>query len=670
MSNNFWDDDTEIKPKDDKNSFWEEDSFEPNKYLKTIDKKVPESENKELAPGFLPQFPIVSPLIRKTVSAISGLTGKGEFGKEYAQAEEDLKEAEARSRSEYPKMTAATEFLGGAALPYPGSASTSLLGKIGQFGARLGTGAGYAGAEAALQDKSASEVAESVFEGLQNQFLYGESLPKAIKLGAKYVYMPTVAGIKPKTAEKYYERNAEIRGESMPALKKDIDETLSNLREDYLDTKNIEKEASRNYRIENRRLWQDLKSKAKPSEGLVTDILGSMENLRGQISSQSSNAFDVLAKTGKKASIRNIRNHVANELNGLKIAGVESQSEAVPILKKQYEWLSSVPEKSMTFTDLKRYVQDLDEKIASSYAKLRVPGGYLNQGDKALINLRGWIDQYYLKKIPEYAAIMEPLSKQTKLHKYVSDIIGNEKDAFNVLRNIHKPEYKRERSLIEGLGLVTGKNFKKPIADYENNMALLGNREYFDTQMRKSEYANQEKMAADVAEIARQKYEPVKTLSPRTSESLIKRGYTKGEDGISSNIQAKEDLNYLSDFGMQDYQRRAENLGIKEIFDTPYIHGSRNVNMFGLSGRALGNMLHGSKGDILATIAPFYGALNDTFGRSATKSIIDLMAHPKYGKILNESAKRGFNSLALTISILGKNDPDFKKALEDANRQP
>lgn len=664
MSNNFWEEDSkEYEPKKKEDSFWEDDAFEPVKYLKTIDKKVPETKEKELLPGFLPQFPIVSPLIRKGVSAISGLTGKGEFGKEYSEAEKGLKESEAESRAKYPKMTAATEFLGGMALPFPGSTATTTMGKLGQLGLRSLTGAGYAGAEAALQDKNLLGIAEQMKSGLENHLIWGEAAPQLAKSFGKYVYAPVVAGIKPKTSEKYFKRNAEIKKENLPDLKKDIDETVSNLREDYLDTKQLAKEASNEYKIQNRRAYLDLKSKAKPSEGLAEGILDSMANLRNQISNQSSKAFDVLQKTGKTASIRNIKNHVANELNGLKIAGVESQSEAVPVLRKQYEWLSKIPEDRVSFTDLKRYVQDLDEQIAGSYAKLKTPGGYLTQGDRALINLRGWIDQFYLKKIPEYAAIMEPLSKHTQLSKYMQDMIGNERDAFRVLRNIHKPEFKRERALIEGLGMVTGKNFKKPISEYENNIALLGNKEYFNDLMRKSKEYESTKMAQDVAEVAKQRYEPIKQITPRTSENLIRRGFTK-EDGLEKNLQSQEDLKYLSDFGLQDYPRRVENLGIKEVFEKPYIHGSRNVNLFGLSGRGLGNILEGSKGDILATIAPFYGALNDTFGRKAVKGIIDLSAHPKYGKMLAESARRGFNSLALTISILGKNDPEFRAALE------
>lgn len=661
MSNNFWEDDTE-------EPFWDEKDFKPfetNEYLKSIDKKVPTTKDKELLPGFMPQYPIISPLIRKGVSAISGLTGKGEFGKNYSETEKLLKESEKESREKYPGLTTATSILGGLALPFPGSTATSAMGKVGQLGLRGLTGAGYAGTEEALQGGNIPQVAEQAYEGLKNQFLWGEVAPQAVKMGAKYIYAPVVAGVKPKTQEKYFERNAEIKQENLPDLKKDIDETASNIREDYLDTQRLAKEAEIEYKTQNKRALQDLKNKAKPSIGLVEGILDSMNNLRGQISSQSSKAFDALAKTGKTASIINIRNHVANELNGLKIAGVESQSEAIPVLKQQYEWLSKIPEERMSFTDLKRYVQDLDEKIASSYAKLKVPGGYLTQGDKALINLRGWIDQFYLKKIPEYAAIMEPLSKHTKLSKYMQDMIGNEKDAFKVLRNIHKPEYKKERTLIEGLGLVTGKNFKKPISEYENNIALLSNKEYFNDLMKRSDEYSSAKMAADVAETAKQRYEPVKQITPRTSENLIRRGFAKG-DGLEKNIQAQDDLKYLSDFGLQNYPRRVENLGIKEVFEKPYIHGSRNVNLFGLSGRGLGNLLEGSKGDVLAAIAPFYGALNDTFGRRAVKGVIDLAAHPKYGKMLAESARRGFNSLALSISILSKNDPEFRAALEGA----
>lgn len=647
MSSNFWDND--VKPFG--NGFWEDD-VKPIKQLKT--EEQPEDEK----PGFIPQAPIISPLIRKGVSAFTSAMGSEPFGKAYEESEKILKKKEDQSRENYPTATALTEFAGGMALPYPGGAATSAIGKIGKGLGRLATGGAYAGGEAALQNEGLPEIAKQAYEGVKNQFLFGEALPSAIKTGAKHIYMPVVAGIKPKTAEKYFERNKEIREESLPALKKDIDETMSNIKEDYLDAEGLKKEAISDYKIQNQRAYEDLKTSTKPNEGFVADILGSMDKLRKSISEQSSKAFDVLSKTGKTASIKNIKNHVAHELNNLKIAGIESQSEAVPVLRKQFEWLEQVPENNISFTDVKRYIQDLDEKIAGSYAKLRVPGGYLTQGDKALINLRGWIDQFYLKKIPEYAAIMEPLSKYTSLQKNVTDIIGNERDAFNVLRNIHKPEYKRERTLIEGLGLVTGKDFRKPISDYANNIALLGNKEYFNTLMKNSDEYKAVKMASDVAETAKQRYEPVKSLSPRTSENLIKRGYQKDTQ------QSKEDLDYLSGFGRDNFGRRAENLGIKEMFEKPFIHGSRNVNMFGLSGRALGNVLSDSKGDILATIAPFFGALNDTFGRKATKGIIDLAAHPKYGKILNESARRGFNSLALAISILKKNDNEFNQALE------
>lgn len=717
---------TDFNPKsflEDEKEDKEPSYFNPVEFLKSPQKEIPKGEG--LPQDFIPQYPIISPLARKAFSAYEATFGEepGEdWYSKYKNLEKAAKQQEAISRAKYPTGTMATEMLGASMLPYPSRTAkgfTDVLGHTSDIVKSVLAAGGYGAAESGLQTLEPGEVLPEAYKGakesMESQALLGEALPRTIS-GAGKGYATFVGGIKPSALEKYRQRRPEFKDESLESLRSDVNQTLKSLEEDELEKKALAKQKQQEYsqgkkeaeelaaresgeKYSDFKLFRDRKLRdiknLQPEESVIKDIMTSRKDLQKGISSQSSKAFDVLSSTGKTASVKNIKNHIAHELKGLMIGGKLPSSEEARYLLNEWKWLGTLKEDRISFTDLKKYLMNMDENIANAYSKLSTPGGRLTSGDKAVINLRGWIDDFYLKKIPEYEEIMRPLRDHTKLAKDLDNIIGSEKDIYSLYNRLSDPRYKKERESVEKLGDIFNKNYRKEFQSFADMKYLAKNPEAFDDYIRSSKewedyvktseagkkniqdvesrLASEKEAASKSYEKVKEKREPVKGISE--SEPLIRRNFQE-----KKNFKSKEDLEAISQLtrpeGQQyplslkeSYPRRAENIGLMEMLDKPFIHGSRNVNLMGASLRGVANKL-GISTDQAGAVGSMLGAVSDIVGRSAVKGFVDILDHPKYGKMLSESAKRGAQSLALTTFILNRNDPEFRKALEDANRQP
>lgn len=617
--------------------------------LNKPEKLKPTGDQKELT-SFVPDVPIFTPLISKAGAALES----GEFGgKKYDETLDRYKKNIKESNEAYPVASQATSIAGSMALPVWGTGSKIKSGvdAAAAFGKRMISGAGLTVADSALRDQDLD-----IIGAVENQLLYGELPIEGVKkIGQGYSRF--MAGIPKKTRDKYVERRGEIKDDSVEQLSTDIDEMTGRYRDEVSDYKEVSK-----------RIINDLRLK-KPDEGLVGEVVDSLKKIRQMTSEQSSKAFKVLEDTKQKAMVLPIKNHLRDVLEDLKIAGVERQSEAIPALKKQAEWLNKIKQNEISYTDLKAYIQDLDESIEGSYAKLKTPGGYLNKGDRALINYRAWIDQNYLKQIPEYAQIMEPLRDLTDVSKRAVDLISDERTAYNTLKNIHKPENKQYRQTISQLGKYTGKDFDNRISEYARAKELIDDPVKLQAYLK--ELPTHKKNLEDLKKAAR--------ITPATSEGFVRKiGREKGSLDAKDRAEL---IKYLetSRLGKDasedalrkiDIPRRAENVGIKEYMESPFVQGSRNVNAATASVRGLASAL-GMNSEAGGGIGAVIGLATDLVGRQVVKKALDIMAdNPNGMRLIEKSARRGAQSLALTMSMIARADKEQLQQMGLENEQP
>ena len=606
-------------------------------------------DQKELT-SFVPDVPIFTPLISKVGAALES----GEFGGEkYDETLDRYKKNIQQSNEAYPVASAATSIAGSMALPVWGAGQKIKSGvdAAAAFGKRMLSGTGLSVADSALRDQDLD-----VIGAVENQLLFGELPVEGVKkIGQGYSRF--MAGIPKKTRDKYVERRAEIKDDSVEGLRSDINDMTGTYRKEISDANSLSK-----------RIISDLRRKV-PDEGLIGEVVDSLKQIRKMTSDESSKAFKVLEDTKQKAMIVPIKNHLRDVLEDLKIAGVDRQTDAIPALRKQAEWLNKIKQNEISYTDLKAYLQDLDESIEGAYAKLKTPGGYLNKGDRALINYRSWIDQNYLKQIPEYAQIMEPLSHLTDVSKRAVDLISDERTAFNTLKNIHKPENKQYRNTISQLGKFTGKDFNARIDEYAKAKELLSDPVKMQAYLDKS--PSHIKNLADLKKAA--------SISPSTSENFIRR--IGREKGALDAREKAELLKYLetSRLGKDasedalkriDIPRRAENLGLKEFMEKPFIQGSRNVNAATASVRGLASAL-GWNSEAGGGIGAVLGLTTDLIGRQMVKKALDIMAdNPRGMRLIENSARRGAQSLALTMSMIARANKEQLQQMGLDNEQP
>src|SRR5574338_379832 len=176
--------------------------------------------------------------------------------------------------------------------------------------------------------------------------------------------------------------------------------------------------------------------------GVVDSLQEGVKGARKKISASSSEAFDVLEKSGTEIPLRYIKGSVTQRLENLKIGDALPDSPEVRELTNFRQFLDDIGEKELSAADFKRLIQDLDTRIEDQYAKLGA-GQHISSGGKALIATRKGLDQQL--KDPErgiagYAEAMEPTARQTKAMQALSEEFPVGGDAaYSKLRTINQP---------------------------------------------------------------------------------------------------------------------------------------------------------------------------------------------------------------------------------------
>lgn len=123
-----------------------------------------------------------------------------------------------------------------------------------------------------------------------------------------------------------------------------------------------------------------------------------------------------------------------------------------------------------------------------------------------------------------------------------------------------------------------------------------------------------------------------------------------------------------------------QNSAVKDALNKGAMNGSRNVNLFGATGDAVGEAVGGLPGKFIGrTLGLLQGATVDKYGPKMAKTIIDSAARMerllessqgikdlgRYARPLIEAAQNGNQALAATHAYLAATDPTYRQILAE-----
>lgn len=663
------------------------------------------------------------------LSSAAKSAGQALIPKPYAD-EQDAKERQ--NAAENPGSTFVGQVLGGGALPaFPklfgaGGAlagpATSAVGKgaqyLGNAASRVGYGSTLAAGEAAASGD------EDPLEAFKNTAKTGgvlEGIGAAGNAAAKYIPR-FVFGVKPQTEAAYRARAPQINAADETTTADQLAENAQKLRDPYNDAKTalgdakvdkraadmVERQnaagetsaaqsdaqkAGGDYQIASQKLRESLKAKKTPDIG--PDVLDAAKVLRTKISEQSGKAFDVLNEQGESIPLKGIKSNVTNLQNELKIG------EHDPILSSagDYEKLGQVRDYLDKFgtearpEEVKRLIQMLDQENELVYAKLRA-GGYATRGERALIKVRGDMDDE-LKQIPAYAEAMAPMKGHMDLMKRVNKLVGagDDKKMRGLAERVGKGGAPEDAATLQELSSHTaeGKDLTAPLGDYENAQRFLQNPSQMEAELQKlpeSERAkalmdvyrqtqdknrnpvNMSKRLADLpetgalddaakeAESRKAWLDPVRGVNENTSQGIVRSMFSDKRPNLGNTRK----IQYLDELNGTDVAQQAKDLGVKKALTEGFTHGSRNVNLgaFSLGGLAgAGGAVAGKIGQAAGALA---GGAADLVGPPTYKKIMDLSMTPgfqKYSQALGAALQRSPEAFYLTHKLLMQKDSNY-----------
>jgi hypothetical protein len=616
-----------------------------------------------------------------------------------------MREHIARNKEANPITSKTTELVGGIApyLAMPALVPKTLAGTLGVAGADAAlAGSGYSegkfGSKQHISDTAIGGAlgagTAGIFKGIGavadktgatqaakdfalKSYIAAKKAPGKIGKKALHTFM---GGVDEKKISAYLANPDRInKARSINHIKDDVDDVVGQLINAKDAAKGVVSEAKSVKAEAERRLVENLRNTDIP-ETLPKQVGDALNGIRKRISQQSSNAFDILQKQNKMIKSAPIKGYLSQRINNLKIGEALPDTPEIKVLLKYRQFLDDTGLKQLRPEELKRFLQTLDEDIAESWAKLTVPGSRLNAGDKALMDLRSFADDY-LKEIREYAKAMAPLAKDMGILKAAQKPFSNEKSAFRTMRNLDDPINATDREALASLGQSSGEDFVGRLSPYETAKSTLGSREALQNSFADLPESSALKSAQGSFDESLNKFEPIQGLTQKRTQSLIQ--------GIGNrkipNIEDMKKLEYLSKIAGKDFKQEALDRGVMDAFGKDATRGGRSALIWGSAGAAAGSSVGGPVGGAIgAAMGTAAGGAVDKFGGRMTKGVLDSYLRGKrtgsvisinqlekivkgapdvlgkYGKILADAAQKGQAQLGVTHHVLWKNDPEYK----------
>lgn len=394
-----------------------------------------------------------------------------------------------------------------------------------------------------------------------------------------------------------------------------------------------------------------------------------VESLRQQGLDASSNAYDVLTKSGKNVSLDDMNSKAIDIVSQLKARRSPEADAMADKIQSYIERVNQGTNGVLVADKAKPVIQELDRLSKYNYNATEFDKGlspYYKQ-------LRGTLDGTLKTAVPAYAEAMKPtaeiFSKLDALKDY-----GTEESAQKAIAGLNKPvKYKQDMDMLRDLESRTKGNFIKDIDNYANpeirsaRIKAMPEYEANETAARmeraikdpaykqavKDAYLNSPEYKQMIAaQAVRDKALSAKKDLGGITENNIAAKIRKGQIGNSQdilNLFAK--FPNLADKGMPELIKLS---GIRAGLEKAVGVGSKHVNMYGMLGMAATG---GPQGGVLGMLS---GSVIDKYGPKVAKFVIDkyLDTFGALRKVMGQSAvKEGApDSLRAAVARVLDND--------------
>jgi hypothetical protein len=686
-----------------------ENQAKPDSYY--IDKAIGAGKSvADWAQGFNlgESVPVVGPAVGKladaTSAAISAPFSEKTFGQIYEENQKRGREEDAAYAERFPISQGVKEVGGSLLLPgvkgLSAGPGAGVLAKTGTYAANVGLRAGEAGLESAadayLRDQDAAQAgqtAAALSTGLS-------VAPKLLGGAAKGIAYAT-SGLKPSTIDAYRalpdarrymseEERAFQLAQDAQSIERAGKEAKVRADQSFR-TKKEEAMAREAQELKGIKERQALKREetfaeaSKKQRAAADTYAGSLKGARGKVSEGSSKAYDIAEQSDIALNLPALKAFLTAKMKDMQIRGVAPDDSNYKTIERYRGRLDEFGKKPLTGKESKQLISWLDREGEDAFANRATPGAYNTPEQKALMEIRGKIDES-LKKDPAYAEAMVPVASQTRALNEARDYFGSTGDeAYKAMKKYRDAQNINKSQVLENYEKEFGGDLSRQLDEAE--------------ALRKTDF---EKMFAPEVETVRsatsKQLEGLGDIrSRRRMEANRKidlaKGYTTEQGAVQKlrRFGGDPEKNFFYGKQMEDLAREkgvdadtftqmAKDNALINAMSGSYQRGSRNVNLGAISLGGLGNLIGGEKGGKIGQmVGGAWGGFFDLVGAKPAKILVDFIDQPttsrlfqKLGptkgeaiaRVYNRMRDRGPQALAMTHKLYMQQDPEYRAAFE------
>ena len=401
-----------------------------------------------------------------------------------------------------------------------------------------------------------------------------------------------------------------------------------------------------------RTLRQDYKREGADLN-LAGELVDSLNKEKGNLKKLSDEALDLLEMNPEVTIPRNaMLNNLGDAIESLKVKGEggakvligDANNAAAAKIQQRMAELSQLPE-AIPLPTVKNVIKSLDRDL-----NFGLPAGQFNDAqDVILKNFRKEFSSTLKLVNDDYAKKMEEISARSETLKEMSKVFGDTRRAVNTLGRVATGRDKIADELLTRYEAQTGNKYKELFSDLFNKKSLAdeASLKYIPEKLVPGLYAKEQEALAALRK-AEERFEPIKRLSPRNSQSIITRSGYK-----NASIEDRRALEKLSEYAGEDLTEKIKDRLVADSFAKERTNGSRRTVLGMAVGSALGTTLGTVVGGpIGGAIGAAIGAGGDVYAGQLVKAIID--KSPSIGGILftEQSLKKVANKIDSIPDIL------------------
>lgn len=359
---------------------------------------------------------------------------------------------------------------------------------------------------------------------------------------------------------------------------------------------------------------------------LSGDVYDSVNRLKSDVQSGSSQALDVLGNSDKMVRLKPIYEEINSQIGRAQQAGTKEGAALAQELTDYRDGLAKAADYSgkINPVDAKRRIQGIDQ--ITTYSPMA--GSFDKMKNSAYKDIRSAFDSTVKDAVPEYRLAMAPVAADADLLNRVSDF-GDKQSAVGILQRINSPNQLERRAALQELGNKYGADFVNS-AQPQNlpEQGLLNRAQASQDALRPDRVAGKidqtvsnsrlNSAASDAQSAlsaAQDKLAPFKSLAPNGA------GQTQAQQkllqlGKGKNIELTDMFQKLGNLTGTDFVQAMKDQNTLAAFQKGATNGSRNTLMGALTGFAFG----GVGG---AAVGGSAGRVVDQWGPAITKKILD-----------------------------------------------